>query len=1205
MTIAKPADAPDRPLRFPRFVLGIMVILTVAIGMTGWVYLQRQQARLRSSVEDGLAAIADLKVQQIVRWRNERLNDARFFFQAAFVARDVRAFLTDPSSETTKAELLHWLALLKGGKRYDRVALFDPQLKLRLTVPPWSEALDPPIDSHRVAAALRSRDITMTDLHREAADQPIHLSILFPVFPPRAQPDDPGDPLGVIVLQLDPRQFLYPLIQTWPTPSQTAETLLVRREGEEVLFLNELRHRANTALELRVPIAQLGLPAALAVRGYQGMVEGRDYRNVPVLAALRAVPDSPWFLVAKVDQEEIYAPLRQQAATIGLVIAMLMLAASLGMGFLWRQRDTQWLRRQLAVERERRSMAQRVEHLLKNANDIILLADSKAGILEANDRALGSYGYSPDELWGLNLVDLRAPEEQDSFALHLARLLREGHTLIETFHRRKDGSTFPVEISSRAVEIGGVTYLLGIIRDISQRKAHEREIERLNRLYAALSQVNQAVVRATTRQGLFDELCRALVEFGRFSMAWIGWHDSRTHAVAPVAQYGDESGYLKEIHVFADDRPEGRGPIGIAIREGRPYICNDFFDDPVTLPWRESARRQNFRAAAALPVRLGGQVCGALTLYASESGFFGQREIALLEETALDISFGLDHLEEEARRRKAENERDRLFDMSPDLIGVAGFDGYFKQINPAFTRLLGWETRELLTRPWLDFVHPDDLAATIRVDEGLMHGQAVRDFENRHRCQDGAYRWLSWNTYPSPDLQQAFFVARDVTERKEAEARIEHLAYYDALTDLPNRTLLRDRAAQALANAHRENTELALLFLDLDRFKTINDSLGHSVGDRLLRVAADRLRQTVRDTDTVSRLGGDEFLVMLTETGGHGAARVAQKILELFRQSLEVDERILHVATSIGISVYPRDAQDFESLLRYADTALYRAKEDGRNTFHFFQPDMDIAASERLMMESALRQALTRGEFELHYQPQVALDDGRLVGFEALIRWHHPELGLVSPARFIPVAESSGLIIEIGAWVLREACRQNQAWREAGLSRAPVAVNLSAVQIYHGNLVSTVRQILVETGLPPAGLELEVTESHLVENTETVLDRFRQLKALGVKFAIDDFGTGYSNLSYLKRFPIDKLKIDQSFVRDIVEDPDDLSIAHAVVSMGHSLRLTVIAEGVENQEVARLLRDMACDEVQGYFFARPMPAAQIPDWLAGRGAAGH
>ena len=1194
------AATPDRSPNFSRFMLGIMVILMVIISMTGWNFLQHQQARLRLNVKDGLAAIADLKVQEIVQWRNERLNDARFFFQAAFVARDVQAFLADPSSEATKADLLHWLTLLKGGKRYNRVALFDPQLKLRLTIPPQSATPDPPIDSHRVAAALRSRDVTLTDLHRDAAGQHIHFSILFPVFPPRAQPADPGEPLGVIVLQIDPRQFLYPLIQTWPTPSQTAETLLVRREGEDVLFLNELRHRSNTALELRVPIARPDLPAALAIRGYEGMVEGRDYRNVPVLAAVRAVPDSSWFLVAKVDQEEIYAPLRQQAATTGLIIAVLMLTASLGMGFLWRQRDAQWLRRQLAVERERYSMAQRVEHLLKNANDIIILADSDAHILEANEYALKSYGYSLDELRGLNLVDLRAPEERDSLTPHLVRLLREGSVLFETLHCRKDGSTFPVEISSRAVEIGGVAYLLGIIRDISQRKAHEREIERLNRLYAALSQVNQTVVWATTRQGLFDELCRVLVEFGRFSMAWIGCHDPHTHAVVPAAQYGDKLAYLNEIQIFADDRPEGRGPVGVAIREGRSYICNDFFDDPTTLPWRESARRQGFRAAAALPVRLGGKVCGALTLYASEPGFFGQREIALLEEAALDISFGLDRLEEAAQRRKAEDERDRLFDMSPDLIGVAGFDGYFKQINPAFTRLLGWETRELLTQPWLDFVHPDDLATTIRVGEDLTRGQAVRDFENRYRCQDGAYRWLSWNTYPSPDLQQVFFVARDVTERKEAEARIEHLAYYDALTDLPNRILLRDRATQALANAHRENAELALLFLDLDHFKTINDSLGHSVGDQLLRMVADRLRQAVRDTDTVSRLGGDEFLVMLVETGAQGVARVARKILELFQHPFELDARILHVATSIGISVYPRDAQDFESLLRYADAALYRAKEDGRNTFHFFQPDMDIAAFERLMLESALRQALVRGEFELHYQPQVDLGDSRLVGFEALIRWRHPELGMMSPAKFIPVAESSGLIIEIGAWVLSEACRQNQAWREAGLFQVPMAVNLSAIQIYHGNLVPTVRQILIETGLPPAGLELEVTESHLVEKTEIVLDHFRQLKALGVKFAIDDFGTGYSSLSYLKRFPIDKLKIDQSFVRDIVEDPDDLSIAHAVVSMGHSLRLTVIAEGVENQEVAQLLRDMACDEAQGYFFARPMPAAQVPEWLASR-----
>jgi len=1057
-------------------LLGVVIILMMAIGTTGWLYLRQQQADLRQKVQDGLVAIADLKIQQIVNWRRERLNDARFFSKAAFVAEDVQAFLDNPDSAAARNKLLDWFRLLTGGDRYAQVSLLDSQGHVRLAVPEWRVA-PPPTTREQVAKVLSARDVIIAELHRDSyGDEDIHFEILFPIFAPHASSDDIPGPRGVILLRLDPYQFLYPLIQTWPTPSLTAETLLVRRDGNEIVFLNELRHQANTALDLRLPLDRSeSLPAAMAIHGQQGFVEGLDYRGIPVLAVLRSVPDTAWFLIAKVDQEEIYAPLRRQARFAGMLFAMLMLSAGLSVGLFWRHREARWLKSQLAVEHERQILAERVEYFLKNANDIILLTDADGRILEANDRALESYGYSLDELQQLNLKNLRAPEERAQFATYLTELFARKHALFETVHIRKNGSTFPVEVSSRVVEIGGINYLLGILRDITQHKEHEREIERLNRLYAALSQVNQAVVRATSRQNLCDEACRVLVEFGGFRMVWIGELDAQTQAVAVIAQYGDESGYLKEIRVFADERPEGQGPTGTAIRANRPYICNDLRTDPYTLPWREKMLWHGFRAAASFPIHLDDRVWGVLNIYLAESGFFGEKEIRLLKEAIMDIAFGLEH------------------------------------------------------------------------------------------------------------LQQA--------------ARIQHLAYYDALTDLPNQTLLREHAIQALATAHREGTEVALLFLDLDHFKNINDSLGHSVGDQLLQAVSTRLKHALRETDTVSRLGGDEFLVILAETGPEGATQVARKIQEIFDRSFELNRRVLHLSTSIGISLYPRDANDLESLLRYADAALYRAKEGGRNTFHFFQPEMNVAAQERLMLEEALRQTISLGQLELHYQPQIALDSGRLIGLEALLRWRHPEQGLISPAKFIPVAESSGLIVEIGAWVLREACRQNQVWREAGLFKVPVAVNLSAVQIRHSHLLALVQQILAETGLPATELELEVTESLLVDHNQTVLDLFRELKQLGVKFSIDDFGTGYSSLAYLKRFPVDKLKIDQSFIRDIVNSPDDLAIARTVVNMGHGLRLGVIAEGVEKEETVCLLREIHCNEAQGYFFAKPMLAAEIPQWL--------
>jgi diguanylate cyclase (GGDEF)-like protein/PAS domain S-box-containing protein len=562
-------------------------------------------------------------------------------------------------------------------------------------------------------------------------------------------------------------------------------------------------------------------------------------------------------------------------------------------------------------------------------------------------------------------------------------------------------------------------------------------------------------------------------------------------------------------------------------------------------------------------------------------------------------------LRESEAGRKLSEERSRLawevFESSRECIMITDAEGTIVSVNRAFTAITGYTAEEVLGQNprLLKSGHQSaefyrDLWKTL-LERGCWQGELW----NRRKNGEVYAEWLSISTVYGADGGPTHFigVASDITKTKRTEEYIRHLAYFDALTGLANRTLLREKLAEALANARRHGTEVSILFIDLDHFKTVNESLGHSLGDRLLKIVADRLRSLVKDTDTVARLGGDEFSLMLTETGQDAAAGVAQRIFGLFEHPITLDSHTLHVAVSIGISIYPKDGEDAESLLRYADAALYRAKESGRKVFHFFHPEMNEAARERLTLEVELRQAVARREFELHYQPQVELAGHRLVGLEALLRWHHPELGSVSPAKFIPIAENNGLIVEIGAWVLREACRQIKTWRDRGLVGVPVSVNVSAVQIRNGNLMQTLRDILEESGLPGTALELEVTESLMIQDTELILGQFRALKTLGVSVSIDDFGTGYSNLSYLKRFPIDKLKIDRSFVRDIVGNPDDAAIAHAVVSMGRSLRLKVIAEGVENEPQADILRKMGCDEGQGYLFARPMPAAKLEDWL--------
>jgi diguanylate cyclase (GGDEF)-like protein len=439
---------------------------------------------------------------------------------------------------------------------------------------------------------------------------------------------------------------------------------------------------------------------------------------------------------------------------------------------------------------------------------------------------------------------------------------------------------------------------------------------------------------------------------------------------------------------------------------------------------------------------------------------------------------------------------------------------------------------------------------------------------------------------------------RDVTERRRSEERIHALAFHDPLTELPNRVLFRDRMDQATAHADRAKTRIALLFLDLDNFKTINDSLGHAVGDMLLKMVAARLTRCVRDTDTISRQGGDEFLIMLTDLPEVEAATpVVQKLMEQFHVPFEIEGRELMTSVSVGIAVYPDDGRDFDALLRKTDTAMYRAKDAGRNAYRFFDTHMNVEAVEHLSMRNGLRFAAERGELVLHYQPQIDLSSGEIVGAEALIRWNHPQLGMVMPARFIPVAEESGLIVPVGEWVLREACRQAAAWRKAGRSGMVVAVNMSAVQLTRGGLDRIVIAALDESGLDPSMLELELTESILMRDTEATLAMVKRLKLLGVRLSIDDFGTGYSSLSYLKRFEVDKLKIDQSFIRELAIDPEDAAIVRAIIQMARSLGLRTIAEGVEHESLLHYLRRYHCDEAQGYHFGQPMSADDFADYL--------
>jgi diguanylate cyclase (GGDEF)-like protein/PAS domain S-box-containing protein len=527
------------------------------------------------------------------------------------------------------------------------------------------------------------------------------------------------------------------------------------------------------------------------------------------------------------------------------------------------------------------------------------------------------------------------------------------------------------------------------------------------------------------------------------------------------------------------------------------------------------------------------------------------------------------------------------------------------KVNPAFAEITGLSAQEVLgTDPRATVIasphHDEAFFAKMR---SALDATGRWEGEVSARRGSGATfpAWLSMTTVRDGEgrLSHRVSMYSDITARKAAEARIEFMAHHDALTGLPNRIRLRERFAQAVAQARREKNGVALLFLDLDRFKTINDSLGHPAGDDLLRGIGERLGRCVREQDTVCRQGGDEFLILL---GGIGERReveeMAQRILDDTAEPFAWEGRALPTSSSIGIAMYPEDGDDFDTLLKRADIAMYKSKATGRNGFHFYRSEStSINVLDNLDLENRLRGALERRELSLCYQPIVELATGRLVGAEALLRWTHPERGSISPAKFIPIAEESGLIVPIGQWVLEEACREAKGWQRDGKAPVKVAVNISGIQFIRTDLAEVVETVLARCGLPARALELEITESIMITHVERCLETIRRIHAMGVSLAVDDFGTGFSSLAYLKRFHVDTLKVDQSFVRDVLRDSEGASIVRAVIELGRSLSLHTLAEGVERQEQADHLQAAGCRFAQGYLFSHPLPAHEFRSFL--------
>lgn len=576
----------------------------------------------------------------------------------------------------------------------------------------------------------------------------------------------------------------------------------------------------------------------------------------------------------------------------------------------------------------------------------------------------------------------------------------------------------------------------------------------------------------------------------------------------------------------------------------------------------------------------------------NESGTIEALE-GFIQDITLNKQYERDLKQAEQRYRSIfENAVEGIFQTSPD--------GRYLSANPALAKIYGFDSPESLMESLNDIEHQLYVKSTSRQDfkELMLQDGRVTNFESEIYRADGSVIWISENARAvrGEDGKLLYYegTVEDITERKNYSELIEYQATHDDLCGLPNRVLLKDRLHQAISHAERTNTQVAVVFVDLDHFKNVNDSMGHHVGDKLLICMANRLSSCVRECDTVARPGGDEFVLVLSDMHGlDSLGQTLQRILTTTADPCLIDDREFVVTCSLGISLFPEDGHDSETLLRNADTAMYKAKQAGKNNFQFFTPELNAALIERLEVEYNIRQALSQDEFVLHYQPKASFTSGELSGFEALIRWNSPVKGLIAPTTFIPIAEESGLIESIGSWVMQTACRHAVDFYRISGKWLPVSINVSPRQFYQRKLVSEIEAVLAKTGLPPQCLEIEITEGTLIEQTSSFVDILKNLKSLGVKVAIDDFGTGYSSMSYLKHFPIDNLKIDKSFVWELEQDSANQAILKAIVALGHNLGLNVIAEGVETESQRDFLMSIGCDEMQGYLYSKPLPLDAI------------
>ena len=755
---------------------------------------------------------------------------------------------------------------------------------------------------------------------------------------------------------------------------------------------------------------------------------------------------------------------------------------------------------------------------------------------------------------------------------------------------------------------GAISFALALLvfNIARSRDQSERRAARLSHLYHALSEVNQAIVRMDTEAELLPLVCQMTVDYGGMAMAWVGCPDERGNKIVPVASYGEGTRHLPQISdATRNDSPDDPDPCWTALLEEQPAIFNNYSSLPETASWHRAARRYGWKASAAFPIRRNGKSFAVLFVYHHHANAFEDDVVRLILEMTSDIGFALDNFDRERQRlayeqalKDSETKLSTILDSVGACIYLKDTDGRYLFANQRTLELWNARREDVLGYSDEKFFDAQTVARIQSNDRRVFEQGEMLESEEVDTVKSTGITRIYWSIkLPLRDSDGKIYalcgISTDITDHRAREEQIQFLSHYDSLTALPNRHLLQEKIRKAVTSATVNRDEMSLVWINLDRFKIINESLGHALGDQLLSQVAERLQTHQDQGSTLGRLDSDNFLLLLEKTGPEQAITRAKQLQAAIQAPLSVNSHKLVLTACIGIASFPSHGRSTEQLFQSADLALVHAKKKGPGTLQVFTELLQDQADEFLQLEHELRDAISGDQLILHYQPQVDIDTGRITGMEALVRWEHPKLGRIAPDRFIPIAEESGLILDVGLWVMNTAASQIIQWRREGLDPPSVAVNISSIELYRESFYQSVVSVIDRHNLPKRALELELTERIAMEHSRQTIATLTQLRDAGVSLAIDDFGTGYSSLSYLKRYPIEKLKIDKSFIDGLSSDSEDQAIVAAIIGIARGLGYRTVAEGVETPEQLRFLKAQGCNEYQGYYFSKPVSANEL------------